>query len=188
MVLDEQITLNGKSRPLTDGVVAGAQGTYWSATGTDRVKPEVGLARWVPEGDRLVATPPPTAVRHALGISGAQNLVSELTADGREVVWVKGIDSLLRVEVDRLDQAPSPWAPIITAVSAAGETRQITSPSDATPPEFPFSTAPITVRFVSPRFGNSTPAQFRTRLAGYQSDWTPASTSRRWIVACSSVL
>ena len=182
MELTDRLVLPGQAEasPLVDGVATGAQGTYWSATGTDRIKPEVGLARWVPEGDRLVAAPAPTAVRDALGISGAQNLVSELTADGREVVWVKGIDSLLRVEVDRLDQAPSPWAPIITAVSAAGETRPISPPTgasaDATPPTFPFSTAPITVRFVAPRFGNSTPAQFRTRLAGYQSDWTPPST------------
>jgi hypothetical protein len=174
MTPDTRFQLTKLDTFIADSPKPGAAGTYWSAAETNRLNPEFGLVHWrsITDGTwQGYATP--ASVANALGISAGQIICSEIDAKNAETSWVKGIDSLLRIEVNRLVDEVAGWQPIVTAVSAAGEIQPVRTPDAAA--VFPCSTKPITIRFVAPRFDPAASPEFRTHLLGFQSDWTPAS-------------
>ncbi len=174
MVPDERLELSDLDSFIADSPKPGARGTYWSAAGTDRVKPEYRLVHWLSQGDNTwQGHTTPASVANALGISGAQIVFSELDDAGAEIIWVKGIDSLLRIEVEKMVDHNAPWQPIITAVAANDQTQSVDTSS--APAVFQFSNHPITVRFVAPRFDPAAAPLFRTRLLGFQTEWSPPS-------------
>ncbi len=158
---------------IADELRPGADGTYWSSVGFDRINPTVGLVRWVPDGDHLRAEPYAAAIDQALGVGGAQYILSESQSDEGEIVWVKGIDSLLRIEITTTAITQSAQAPVITKV-LAGEVERPIHPDNALP-RFPHSTAPVTLRFVSPSYARGEAPLYRTRLLGYRDSWSPPS-------------
>ena len=120
------------------------------------------------------ATPAPAAIHEQFGGSGARRFLWEPNGDGAGVLWARGELGLLRVELDHYEPENDPPPPLIREVRAEGKIQQfdaVAAPDLA----FAYSRDPITIRFASGTFQPPAVERFQTRLAGFNSNWSPAT-------------
>jgi len=135
---------------------------------------EFPLARFRGQGDgRWWVEPLPAAVGEQVGFAGGLALLRETGADP-EVLWVRGMDSLVRLVPSRLGTARTNWDVSLTAVMAGGTNQALPGPD-----------APIAqtqeryvFHFAAPRVDRAARVRYQTRLVGWDDRWS-AFTERR---------
>ncbi|MCF3651075.1 hybrid sensor histidine kinase/response regulator [Synoicihabitans lomoniglobus] len=144
-------------------------GSFWTSVGQNLVRSYTALVRAVPRpgGDYDVITAP-APILDLIGPNGAPAALLEITPDGRRILWVIEL-RLLRWELDAPLPADRPWSPRVNTVRAAGAF-QDTGAEELH--AFPYATEPIAFTFGAPRYRHGNTMQFRTRLVGYDDNWS----------------
>ncbi len=132
---------------------------------------DLPLAQLRVTGDKSEYRVAPAAVRELLGLSGAQILFAESTADG-PVIWAKGVDSLLRVEGRRFEETRLGWNPVITRLRAAGRAQPL---REGPVEPLAYSREPMEVNVAAPLFGTGARVMYQHRLLGYDDAWSEPS-------------
>jgi signal transduction histidine kinase/DNA-binding NarL/FixJ family response regulator len=161
-----------RSGMILEPITRGTRGEWWSAQALKRPETNIGLVRGTlnDRRDELVFQPALAGVRRLLGISGAQLMYAEPDGD---VLWVKGMDCIVRLET-----APTParslvWTPLLRELRAEGRVREWQGPG---PVALRYSTEPIVLSFASGLLAPSATPEFRTRLLGFRGTWSDFST------------
>jgi signal transduction histidine kinase/CheY-like chemotaxis protein len=111
----------------------------------------------------------PRRLLQAAGYDGAKAMTRQ-TVGGRDIVWLGGVEALVRVEPDAIPLRPAfRWTAIVREVVQARGGRWHPARPGA---RISHSSGPLTVGFAAPRFAASGPIQFQYRLAGYDSNWS----------------
>ena len=166
------------SRPLVLNPVArGADREIWTNGLATDIKtkeapfPLVRL-RAEPNGKFSAALPPPE-IQDFFSPGAPYRLAWEEDSAGQPgVLWAKGDQGLLRIDLARYSAPPPPVAPLVRAISAEG--RDLVFPG-AGPGNLNvhYSREPLTITWVSGLFRRSESERFQTRLAGFNDTWTP---------------
>lgn len=114
--------------------------------------------------------PLPRVVSQLAGYLGAYTIVHDSQSDDKESLWVSGRDALVRVDLGLMARhsPPSPDAKI-RVMSQSGQGKW--GPS-STSPTLSYSREPILFEFTVPRNDVGATLRYRTRLVGYDPDWS----------------
>ncbi|WP_414664491.1 ATP-binding protein [Horticoccus sp. 23ND18S-11] len=111
----------------------------------------------------------PPAISNSLGYGGARD-ISYLRENGRELLWISGVRSTVRIDLSSAPNAAVAPSVVISAIvqgSTHGQPR-------ATTLQLPYRREPLRLQFASPEAALA-PVSYETRLLGYAEDWTPAT-------------
>ncbi len=135
----------------------------WTFYGANRRTARV--LRLAPDG-KPEALPP--AITQVMG--DIETLWRERRGE-REILWVGGSYGLVRVD---LGQAFAPPHEFATLVGKIG--RQFEPTLNGNLPEWPHGHADLDLRFAAPSYRSGANLFFKSRLEGYEEQWTPWST------------
>lgn len=110
----------------------------------------------------------PGAVTDELGISGAQVIFYDRDSD---VVWAKGMDTLLRIELAERARDEFSWLPVIKHFQAANQYWKMNGEII----QLPYSRDTISIQLAAPIFSSGSEIEFQTRLVGYNEQWSDFS-------------
>jgi len=111
----------------------------------------------------------PRRILQAAGYDGARAM-TRLRENGRDIVWLGGGDSLVRVDTDAVPLKPAaPWTTLIREVSQPRGGHRHPGREGA---EIRHTGGPVSIAYAAPRFAVSGPVQFQYRLLGYDSEWS----------------
>ena len=144
-------------------------GSFWTSVGQNIIRSQTALVRAQPRADGgFDLTTAPASILELMGPNGSPSGFLQYK-EGKRILWVME-ENALRWELDEpLPEAPD-WVPQLSSVRAAGEFQSPSS--EAAVLAFPFSTEPIEFTFGAPRYGRGESVVFRTRLAGYDDNWS----------------
>ncbi len=171
LILDSALIAAGGKLPLFEAFTRGVTGDTWSMNASSRTSPERPLVRIrASAGGGLTVTDAPAAIGSLLGLSGLQLSLYESRPSG-DVLWARGLENLVRIELSRLASTDFSAAPLLTEFSAEGRTVPMpAAPGDTVPLQF--STEPLVFRFASTRYGGGSTPRFQTRLVGFRDTWS----------------
>jgi signal transduction histidine kinase/CheY-like chemotaxis protein len=96
--------------------------------------------------------------------------VASLFVDGRGVVWLGGVDGLLRIEPGRLPESGPPRPPIVSSSIASGTV-------------LPYARNMIAFDFATGETGRRESLRFQTRLSGPGAEWSPPTNDSHLAMA-----
>jgi signal transduction histidine kinase/DNA-binding response OmpR family regulator len=147
---------------------------YWGLVmQSDGLRSIVGLAHFKPntdgtyEGERYS-----WLVDELLGMSGSQYTSLETAPDGTPLLWAKGLDRLLRIELGEPVKAVPAVAPIVQHFRAEGTAQPLLS--DA-PVAFPYGPEAIRFEYAVPSYAGGGTIRYQTRLRGFRDSWSEPS-------------
>ena len=117
---------------------------------------------------RPLWTPLAPEIGAALGFTGAR-ILSYRRDQGRELLWISGDRTTIRLELDRPAILPPPPGALITGLTRGSLRRSTRDPRTS----LPFSREPVRFLLASPATLQP-PVGFETRLLGYDSTWSSA--------------
>ncbi|MDQ5980376.1 MAG: hypothetical protein QG602_3353 [Verrucomicrobiota bacterium] len=118
----------------------------------------------------------PRRLLQAAGYDGAKAMTRQTVA-GRDVVWVGGVNALLRIEPDAIPLQPAfRWMALIREVA---QTRGDRWHPDRPGARFQHSSEPLSISYAAPRFAATGPMQFQYRLIGFDREWSDWTTQAR---------
>jgi signal transduction histidine kinase/DNA-binding NarL/FixJ family response regulator len=175
LVRDEALAAAGGKLPLFEAFVRTTSGEAWCMNASNRLVPERPLVRIrTAANGALEVIDAPAAIGALLGQSGLQLGLFEPSPDGG-VLWARGLDKLIRIDLARLAAPDRSVAPLITGFSAEGGVQPLPAGPDA-PAGLHYSTEPLVFQFASARFGSGGAPRFQTRLAGFREKWSSPSS------------
>ncbi len=159
----------GSVRP----IFPAANGDLWAQATNDFSVTQRPLGRFRPRADGTYEwRDAPRRLWDVIGLSGAQVLYWESNdADG--ILWVKGIDSLLRLDLSQLHTRKTNWQVLLKNVQHHGGSESIGD--GARLPRLPWSPDPIRINYTSPRFDYGADLRYQTRLLGFDDHWSEPS-------------
>ncbi|MFW6354959.1 MAG: ATP-binding protein, partial [Verrucomicrobiota bacterium] len=94
--------------------------------------------------------------------------------DGEAVMWVGGWNGLARWELERAPRGrlPPPLEPQVRAVTLEDGRRLFGGVPGAAPPEIEHVRSALHFAFAAPVMGEGLAPQYRTRMRGYEEDWS----------------
>jgi signal transduction histidine kinase/DNA-binding NarL/FixJ family response regulator len=172
-VPDDRFLIAGRHIESVRPVEATPNGDLWVQATSMPAGTEFPLGRFRPRPDGSFAwESAPHVLWDVIGLSGAQVIYWE--PDGAEgILWVKGIDSLLRLEVAKLAPRRAQWQVLLKNFQQRGEPRPVAD--GAILPRLPWSAEPIRITYASPRFDPGAGVRYRTRLLGFSDQWSDDS-------------
>ncbi len=119
----------------------------------------------IPVIGRLSARSPGSAAWSPFAVPGIAQIgeIKSLFVDNRGIVWIGGIDGILRLVPNELRPVVAPYSPLMRSNVSSGERLPATRNSV----DFDFSSA---------EFGRREAVRFETRLSG-SDDWSPPTNS-----------
>ncbi len=151
---------------------AQADGSFWTSVGQNMIRSKTALVRMDPRRDGgYEITTAPAPVLELMGPNGSPSAFLQYK-DGRRILWVMEVN-VLRWELDQPLPPVRPWRPQLNRVRVAGDWRDPRAGVDRV---FPFSTEPIEFTFGAPHYSRGVPVVFKTRLAGYDNNWSDWSS------------
>jgi signal transduction histidine kinase/DNA-binding response OmpR family regulator len=170
---EDRFSIDGKSGTFMRPVQAAANGDLWLQATNHPMHTEHPLGRFRRGSDGKFAwTDAPKKLWDVIGISGAQVLYWE-PGLGEGILWVKGIDSLLRLELDKLNPRRADWQVVLKTFRQHGDPQPVTN--GTTLPRLPWSSEPIRISYASPRFDYGAGIRYQTRLRGFSDEWSELS-------------
>lgn len=117
--------------------------------------------------------PLPAAVGEQVGFAGGLVLLRE-TGPESEVLWVRGMDTLVRLVPSRLGAGRARWEVAVTSVMAGGTNQALAGP------DTPIGQSQERYQFgyTARRVDRAAKVRYQTRLVGWDDRWS-ASTERR---------
>ncbi|QYM80415.1 response regulator [Horticoccus luteus] len=175
LVPDEALLAAGGKLRLFEAFIRADRGDAWATNGSNRLTPERPLVRLhATRTGAVEMTDAPAAIASLLGQSGLQLGLFEPAPDGG-VLWARGLDKLIRIDLARLRAPDDAVAPILTNFTAEGRPQSLPfAPTAAA--ALHYSTEPMVIRFASTRYAPGTGPRFQNRLAGFRETWSAPST------------
>lgn len=172
---DRRFRLGDDDRPAISDLQQDSAGDFWCPVmQDDGITARIGLARFKKQDDgtwRGAHFAP--LVEQLLGLSGSQLVYLEMI-DGKEVLWAKGLDRMLRLELDQ-DVRPTPLpVPVLQRFTAAGRAFPL-HPEKASL-RLPFSREPIRFDLAVPTFAGGEQPLLQYRLIGFRQSWSPSAS------------
>ncbi len=148
-----------------------SDGSFWTSVGQNIIRSYTGLVRMDPleEGGYSVEVAP-APILELTGPNGSPTAVMQETESGR-VLWVME-KRVMRWELDKPLIEDRSWAPLMSEVRAAGRGWNTTPAEEAL---FPFSRQALEFTYSAARYRFGNPVLFRTRLLGYDEEWSDYS-------------
>jgi signal transduction histidine kinase/CheY-like chemotaxis protein len=166
---DDRIVVDGRQRLCIEAIAPGGPDEIWFAASPSRLAVTYPLVRARREADGSIRSEElPSAIRSLLGISGAQYILTESGASG-DVVWVKGMDNLLRLEAAQSAAPRVAWTPILHRFDVDGRSQSF---RDAGPLRFDYNRGSYVFRYAGPLVRAGAAPVFQTRLLGFRDDWS----------------
>lgn len=177
LVPDAALTAAGGKYPLFESFIKSKEGDAWCLNASNRVSPERPLVRVHarPDGSFEVVDAP-TAIGSLLGLSGLQLGLYESDPRG-DILWARGLDKLVRIDLSHLRTPEQAVAPVITGFSAEGAVQPLPGGGPDALSALHYSTEPLVFHFASVRFGGGGAPRFQTRLAGFRDNWSAPDAS-----------
>ncbi len=172
-VPDHRLLIDGQRFGSVRPIFAAGNGDLWAQATNDFSVTQRPLGRFRPLADGTYEwRDAPRRLWDVIGLSGAQVLYWESNdADG--ILWVKGIDSLLRLDLSQLRTGQPEWQVLLKHVQHHGGSESIGD--GARLPRLPWSPDPIRITYTSPRFDYGADLRYQTRLLGFSDDWSEPS-------------
>jgi Signal transduction histidine kinase len=170
---DDRLLIDGRRFGSVRPIFAAGNGDLWAQATNDFSVTQRPLGRFRPRADGAYEwRDAPRRLWDVIGLSGAQVLYWESNdADG--ILWVKGIDSLLRLDLSRLAARKTDWQVLLKNVQHHGGSESIGN--GARLPRLPWSPDPIRITYTSPRFDYGADLRYQTRLLGFDDHWSEPS-------------
>ena len=173
-VPDERFKIDGHPPVSMYPEITTATGDTWTTIyGKSTTVAEHPFGRFTPDaGGTPVWQGAPASVIREVGFAGVAVAHLE-TAPSGEVLWARGYDNMIRLDLSRPLPPPSRWAALVRAIGAEG--RQLVDPPGDGPVEFSFANEPIVFRLAAPRYGALENLLFQSRLLGFSDKWSEPS-------------
>ena len=170
---DPRFPIDGERYGSIRPIFATADGDLWAQATNDPAVTQRPLGRFRRQPDGSYRwQDAPRRLWDIIGLSGAQVLYWE-PDDNEGVLWVKGIDSLLRLEVAKLATPEIDWQVLLRDFQHHGGSESV---GDGTRlPTLPWSPDPIRISYTSPRFDYGAGIAYQTRLLGFSDQWSEPS-------------
>jgi len=133
------------------------------------------LGRFPRAGGGLIWESAPAGALQEIGFSGAAVMFVDRAPTG-ELLWARGYENIVRLDLSRLDRASPPWSARIRQIRSGSQLVGAGGAATAAPLTLPFSRAPLTFAFAAPRFGAPDGLAFQHRLIGYSDAWSDWSS------------
>ncbi len=151
---------------------------FWGNAAYLQVQDQVDypLSRFEKAADgRWVAQESASAISDVLGFIGSIRTMRELVG-GREVVWAKGLENLVRLEPSELPAPVTQWRVRLTGFRAVGTnqplSRQVSRGS------LPHGRQPYVFQYGAGRPDRGAAVEYQVRLVGWDDEWS-GFTARR---------
>ncbi len=173
-----------ESRYVVDGVagamltpsVVDSTGAVWASTFVgNTLTAASALGRFPKAGGGLIWKSAPAGALQEIGFSGAAVMYVDAAPTG-ELLWARGYENIVRVDLTRLDRELPAWSASIRQIRSGSQVLSVGLGRSGVPPTLPFSRAPLTFAIAAPRFAALNGLTFQHRLLGYSdgwSDWSP---------------
>ena len=173
-VPDERFRINGHPPVSMYPEITTSTGDTWTTVyGQSSIVAEHPFGRFTPDSSGTpVWQGAPASVIREVGFAGVAVAHLEQTPSG-EVLWARGYDNMIRLDLSRPLPPPSRWAALVRSVGAEG--RKLVGPTDNGPLEFSFAKDPITFRLAAPRYSALENILFQSRLLGFTDKWSEPS-------------
>ncbi|WP_438480275.1 ATP-binding protein [Oleiharenicola lentus] len=176
-VPEDRYVIPGSGAPKITPTIASGQDTWASAFLGNTLEATYPLGRFThaTDGGKPMWRSAPTEALQEVGFGGAAVMWIDATPQG-DVLWARGYNNTIRMELSQLPSAQAPWAVAIRALTAEGKRQQFPA-NEATALRFGFSREPITFALGAAHFGALDGLQFQTRLVGYSDRWSDPTTT-----------
>lgn len=157
---------------LTPTIASGGD-TWASAFSQSTLVAHTPLGRFTrgPDGARLWKPGSPEALEE-IGFGGAAVMWVEKQAAG-DVLWARGYNNTVRIDLGRPDSTPAGWRAIIRSLDAEGRRQSLPGGNESA--RFAYSREPITFALGAIRFGALAGLRYQTRLEGFSDHWSEPS-------------
>ncbi len=174
-VPDERFTIGGRPPVSMYPEITTATGDTWTTVYAESmIAAAHPFGRFTPDS---AGTPvwqgAPASVIREVGFAGVAVAHLEQAPSG-EVLWARGYDNMIRLDLSRPLPPPSRWAALVRSVGTEG--RQAVEAPDDGPIAFSFSKDPISFRLAAPRYGALDNILFQSRLLGFSDKWSEPSS------------
>jgi Signal transduction histidine kinase len=171
---DERFRIDGRPPVSMYPEITTSTGDTWTTVyGRSSIVAEHPFGRFTPDSS---GTPTwqgaPASVIREVGFAGVAVAHLEQTPSG-EVLWARGYDNMIRLDLSRPLPPPSRWAALVRSIGAEG--RKLVEPTDDGPLEFTYSKDPIIFRLAAPRYSALENTLFQSRLLGFSDKWSEPS-------------
>lgn len=155
----------------THPVVSSGPGTFFAQVGHADALDALRIGKISGQtGGVWTWSPLPHVVSQLAGYLGAYTIVHEGDSDDEGTLWVSGRDALVRVDLGQVARhSPSSPDAKIRVMSQAGQGKW--GPTSSSP-TLAYSREPILFEFTVPRNDTGAALCYRTRLVGYDDDWS----------------
>ncbi len=175
-VPETHFAVDGNHNLLCYPQLTAANGDVWASVYTDTtISAQYPLGRFRREaGGALEWRSAGAGALGEIGFSGASVMWLEQTAAG-EVLWARGYNNTVRLELARADTPLPRWPAIIRGLSAEGHPVSPNVPAGGV--TFGYSREPVVFTLAAPRFTVADGVRFQYRLIGYNDAWSsPTAT------------
>jgi signal transduction histidine kinase/DNA-binding response OmpR family regulator len=151
-----------------------ANGKVWlaaeAALSDGSTRPVVG-ALTLDEARRPAWRPLPVAgIEHA---GTPTVLCVQEESPGQPVLWIGGMEGLLRIKLNELKDRPASFNAMISAVNTLSSAGRTSLPLPGVqPPRLPYARNRIEIRFTATTYRDARSMRYQTQLGGFDSDWT----------------
>ncbi|HEY0968765.1 MAG TPA: histidine kinase dimerization/phospho-acceptor domain-containing protein, partial [Opitutaceae bacterium] len=177
---EDRFTVNGRSDLKATPMAVTPSGDVWTSIFEDSmITAAHPFGRFRRQADGTLGwLPAPAGAQQQIGFAGSAVIHIESTEAG-DVLWSRGYNSTVRIELARAEPDRSAWAALIRDFEAEGTIQSLATAASGRPVRLNYSRAPVTFTYGAPRYASSDALRFQTMLVGFSDEWSPLSESNR---------
>ncbi|MBP6507491.1 MAG: response regulator [Opitutaceae bacterium] len=164
------------THPMLTPTSIDSRGDVWASVFREStISASSPLGRFPKTGLGQTWDPAPAGALQEISFSGAAVMFMDYAPD-REILWARGYENIIRLDLTRLKHAPIAWRATIRHLKLGSHVVPIQAGTGDKALTLPFSREPLTFVFAAPRFGALNGLHFQYRLIGYNEVWSDWST------------
>jgi streptogramin lyase len=173
---EDRYIIESFKHPMLTPSTVDSRGDVWASVFSDSIiSATSALGRFPRSGGGKVWEPAPAGALQEIGFSGAAVMFVDRT-DGEEILWARGYDNVIRLDLNRLKRQATPWQAAIRQLKSGSNRLSLQPKVPGELLTLPFSREPLTFAFGAPRFSALNGLEFHYRLVGYSEAWSDWST------------